>query len=242
MNFLSRTSVLFPNRFLQVDTSMQNYLNLLTIIKLNPLRHKWQSPYAPTREKRQSEILELAVIHMEFLSRSQPLAWCFFWSGFFLNNITIDYSLLLWLFFLRQFQLNLSFKCRQFRLQSFQFIFFLPMLVCYLLKEWNVLGKNSICLFILFDGLWDALWWVLWSGKAERKKFRAAAIRSDRAVKPLLRQSYGSNKSSIETSLSTMLRCIPSATPKVVTKVLTNDFRIFVFSLKIAIRRRKVCS
>ena len=80
------------------------------------------------------------------------------------------------------------------------------------------------------------------SGKAERMKFQAAAIRSDRAVKPLLRQSYGSNKSSIKTSLSTMLWCIPFATPKVVTKVLTNDFRVFVFSLKIAIRRRKVCS
>ncbi len=80
------------------------------------------------------------------------------------------------------------------------------------------------------------------SGKAERMKFWAAAIGSDSAMKPLLRQSYGSNKSSIETSLSTMLRCIPSATPKVVTKVLTKDFRVFVFSLKIAIRRRKVCS
>lgn len=80
------------------------------------------------------------------------------------------------------------------------------------------------------------------SGKAERMKFQAAAIRSDRAVKPLLRQSYGSNKSSIKTSLSTMLWCIPFATPKVVTKVLTNDLRVFVFSLKIAIRRRKVCS
>ena len=149
MNFLSRTSVLFPNRFLQVDTSMQNYLNLLTIIKLNPLRHKWQSPYAPTREKRQSEILELAVIHVESLSRSQPLAWCFFWSGFFLNNITIDYSLLLWLFFLRQLQLDFSVKWSQFWLQAFQFIFFLPLFAYNLFQEWNVLGKNSIFLWPL---------------------------------------------------------------------------------------------
>ena len=136
---------------------MQNYLNLLTIIKLNPLRHKWQSPYAPTREKRQSEILELAVIHMEFLSRSQPLAWCFFWSGFFLNNITIDYSLLLWLFFLRQLQLDFSVKWSQFWLQAFQFIFFLPLFAYNLFQEWNVLGKNSIFLFILFNGLGNSL-------------------------------------------------------------------------------------
>ena len=120
-------------------------------------------------------------------------------------------------------------------------VHYLSSTACYLFQERNVLDENSVLLFILHDSLGDTLQWVR-SGKADRMKFRTTAIGSDSAMKRLLRQSYGSNKSSIKTSLSTMLWCIPSATPKVVTKVLTKDFRVFVFSLKIAIRRRNVCS
>jgi hypothetical protein len=64
--------------------------------------------------------------------------------------------------------LNLSVKCCQFGLQTFQFIFFLPLLVCYLLQERNVLGKYSVLLFILLDGLKK--------DSCELMKFKAACM------------------------------------------------------------------
>ena len=76
------------------------------------------------------------------------------------GNITIGDRLLFFLFrfiILRQFQLNLSFKCRQFGLQAFQFIFFLPLFACNLFQEWNVLGKSRVLFLVLLDSLGDTL-------------------------------------------------------------------------------------
>ena len=44
---------------------------------------------------------------------------------------------------------------------------------------------------------------------------------------------HNPNKSSIVTSLSTILLCTPFATPNVVMNVETKALRVFVFSLKI---------
>ena len=151
--------------------------------------------------------------------------------------------LLLWLFFLCQLQLDFSVNRSQFGLQAFRFILFLPLLAISFKSGMSLTRTAFFSLYCtIVWGIRSSEFFDERSGKADRMKFRTTAIGSDSAMKRLLRQSYGSTKSSIKTSLSTMLRCIPSATPKVVTKVLTNDFRVFVFSLKIAIRRRNVCS
>ena len=49
-------------------------------------------------------------------------------------------------------------------------------------------------------------------------------------VRGIILFSYFANKSFMVTSLLTMLRPIPPATPNVVTKVLTSVFVVFVFS------------
>lgn len=91
------------------------------------------------------------------ISRTQPLPLGILSIGYISYNIAIGYLLLqfsfLWLILFRQLHLNLSVKCSQFGLQAFQFIFFLPLLVCYLFQERNGLGKNSILLFVLLNGL-----------------------------------------------------------------------------------------
>ena len=91
------------------------------------------------------------------ISRTHPLPLGILSIGYISCNIAIGYLLLqfsfLWLILFRQLQLNLSVKCCKFGLQAFQFIFFLPLFACNLFQERNVLGMNSIFLFILFNGL-----------------------------------------------------------------------------------------
>jgi len=53
---------------------------------------------------------------------------------------------------------------------------------------------------------------------------------------------YYANRSSIVTSLWTMLRCTPSATPKVVTNVFKSDFVVLTWVRKTSIRARSDCS
>ena len=116
------------------------------------------------------------------ISRTQPLPLGILSIGYISCNIAIGYLLLqfsfLWLILFRQLQLNLSVKCCQFRLQAFQFIFFLPLFACNLFQEWNVLGKYSVLLFILLDGLKkdSCEFFDERSGKAERMKFKAACM------------------------------------------------------------------
>ena len=90
--------------------------------------------------------------------------------------------------FLGQLQLNFLVKCSQFGLQSFQFIFFLPLLFAISFKSGMSLARTA--LFSLYCsivwGMRSNKFFDERSGKAERMKFRGSSIGSDRAVKPLI--------------------------------------------------------